>query len=82
MIATGKQFANAVDKAGNFYVWGRGEFGVFGFENKEVAQPIVNPVLREIVDECKTPIVKVMSCNDFTSILFSDGVIRSFGNNN
>lgn len=30
-ISSGNDFALALDKGGNVFVWGRGEFGVLGF---------------------------------------------------
>ena len=82
LISTGKQFATSVLEDESYNVWGRGEFGVFGFENKEVAEPIENPLMNEILKETNTTITKILSCNDFTTALFSDGIVRSFGNNN
>lgn len=33
-ITTGRHFAMALGENGLLYVWGRGEFGTMGFENK------------------------------------------------
>lgn len=80
-IATGNHFAIALTKDGQLMVWGRGEFGVLGCGNKQVAEPIVNEVVKKICEGTGTSIVKVKSCADFSSILMSDGLLYSFGNN-
>ena len=35
-------FAMALDKKNNLWAWGRGEFGVLGFENGEHKTPVIN----------------------------------------
>lgn len=81
-IATGNHFAIALTQAGEVFVWGRGEFGVLGFENKEEKEPVVNPYFTDIVKtHPNTRIAKIDSCSDFSSVLLSTGVMLNFGNN-
>lgn len=44
-IATGNDFAMALSKEGQLYVWGRGEFGVLGFVNHSIQLPTINPLI-------------------------------------
>jgi alpha-tubulin suppressor-like RCC1 family protein len=64
------------------WVWGRGEFGVLGFTNTEQRIPVMNTVIEEMArNTFKSNIKKISSCSDFSSILFDNGRIFSFGNN-
>jgi alpha-tubulin suppressor-like RCC1 family protein len=80
-VSTGRHFALALSQSGDVYVWGRGEFGVLGCGNAEVPEPIVNELIRNQCAENNSRVVKIDSCSDFSSVLFSDGTVRSFGNN-
>lgn len=81
-VATGNHFAIALAQSGELYVWGRGEFGVLGFENKEEKEPVINPYITDIIkSQPNTRIAKIDSSSDFSSILLSNGVMLNFGNN-
>jgi alpha-tubulin suppressor-like RCC1 family protein len=80
-ISTGKHFGMALSKKGDLYAWGRGEYGVLGFGNKEVSEPLLNEIIRNQCIETNSSIIKIDSVSDFSSVLFSDGSVRSFGNN-
>jgi alpha-tubulin suppressor-like RCC1 family protein len=80
-VSTGRHFGLSLSREGDVYVWGRGEFGVLGCGNAEVAEPMVNELIRNQCAENGSKVVKIDSCSDFSSVLFSDGTVRSFGNN-
>lgn len=81
-VSTGNHFALALAQNGELYAWGRGEFGVLGFENKEEKEPIANPYINDLVKGREgVSIKKIESCSDFSSILLSDGTVLGFGNN-
>ena len=81
-ISSGNHFAMALAQSGELYVWGRGEFGVLGFENKEVKEPIINPYFSDMIeDQPEIKITKIDSCSDFSAVLLSDGMLLNFGNN-
>lgn len=80
-ISTGNHFSMALAQNGDLMVWGRGEFGVLGCGNKQIPEPIVNPVVNKMCQELNLSISKIRSCDDFSSILVSDGSVLSFGNN-
>lgn len=79
--STGRHFALALSEAGQLLVWGRGEFGVLGCRNSDSAEPMVNEVVAALCREGGVSVRKIDSCSDFSSVLFSDGSVRSFGNN-
>ena len=80
-ISTGHDFALALAADGEVYGWGRGEFGTLGNSNKPQQEPEANLVLRQFSKESGSKIVKIESCNDFSSVLFDNGKLFSFGNN-
>ena len=80
-ISTGNHFSAALTQKGKLMVWGRGEFGVLGCGNKQVAEPMENEIVAKLCEDLKVSILKIKSCHDFTSLLTSDGTLYSFGNN-
>lgn len=80
-VSTGHHFSTAITKDGRLMVWGRGEYGVLGFTNKQTPQPIENPIFQKMCETGGLKIEKVKSFADFTSVLMSDGLTYSFGNN-
>lgn len=79
-ISTGNDFAMGLSEKNRLWVWGRGEFGVLGFNNKQQNEPVVN-VFVEGLKENYGSILKIDSCSDFSSVVFESGAIFSFGNN-
>lgn len=79
-ISTGNDFAMAVSAKNSLWVWGRGEFGVLGYTNKEQNEPVLNPFIEEL-KKTNGDIIKIDSCSDFSTVLFDNGKIFSFGNN-
>ena len=80
-ISTGNHFSLALGRDGRLMVWGRGEFGVLGCGNKQMAEPTENEIIKTILDGQNTKIKKIKSCQDFSSFLTEDGTLFSFGNN-
>lgn len=81
-ISTGNDFAMGLSEENQLWVWGRGEFGVLGFTNKQQRLPVLNTLVEELKNQTlKSKIKKISSCSDFSSILFENGKIFSFGNN-
>ena len=81
-ISTGNHFALALAQDGDLHVWGRGEFGVLGFENREEKEPVPNPYINDFVKgRPGVGIKKIESCSDFSSVLLTDGTVLGFGNN-
>lgn len=72
----------ALSKEGQLYVWGRGEFGVLGFVNHSIQLPTINPLIQDLSEETlKSKIAQIESLQDFSSVLFENGDLYSFGNN-
>ncbi len=81
-ISSGNDFAMALSEKKELFVWGRGEFGVLGFSNQQQKIPVKNPFIEEISNQnLNSEISMIDSCNDFSSVLFENGKIFSFGNN-
>lgn len=82
-LSTNKYSALAFDSDNKLWVWGRGEFGVNGMgDSKSIAAPEENLLISSILESLDYPkIKKVVSCSDYSSVLFSNGDVYSFGNN-
>lgn len=82
-ISTNKHSSLAIDKNNKLFVWGRGEFGVNGMGNsKSIQTPEENLIISSIIKYLGgANINKIVSCSDFSSVLFNNGDVYSFGNN-
>ena len=51
-------------------------------ENKQVSEPLLNQIVNSMHEiDPDSKIVKIQSVADFSLILFSNGIIYGFGNN-
>jgi len=62
-LASGLQYAHAVDVDGNVYSWGNGEWGVLGTESsKAIVTPELNPVFSSYKDDIGITVDSIVSC--------------------
>lgn len=81
-LFSGMTFSGVLTSSKNIYMWGRGEYGVFGDgSNKQRVTPKINGALRDYRLEKGLSVEVIKSCNYYSSALMSDGNMYSFGAN-
>ncbi|CAD8142128.1 unnamed protein product [Paramecium pentaurelia] len=82
-IQSGMRFTNAINENNELYVWGKGDYGVFGDgNNKSFNIPQRNEFFEGYLKkELNLSIVKLKSCNNYSVALMSDGNLYGWGSN-
>ena len=81
-ITCGRFFNLALNKKGDVYHWGNGEYGAFGDgHNKNYSTPMVNEYFQYLKVEELLKIKKLKSCESFSVALMNNDRLYGWGSN-